>query len=55
MKIGIVLKSWRESQKMGIRKAAKILQVSHGTLSRIERGKNVDGRTLTKILSWLFS
>lgn len=54
MKLGIVLKSWRESRKMGIREAAKLLGISHGTLSRIERGKNVDGRTLTKILTWLF-
>jgi transcriptional regulator with XRE-family HTH domain len=29
--------------------------ISHGTLSRIERGEAVDGVTLIKILFWLLS
>ena len=29
--------------------------VSHGTLSRIERGEKMNGEMLAKILAWLLS
>ena len=54
MQLGTVLKAWREAQHLGIRDAARILGLSHGTRSRIERGMNVDGETLIRILQWLF-
>lgn len=38
---------------IGVREAAKEIGVSHGTLSRIERGEAMDGNTLAKILLWL--
>lgn len=53
MKIGEVLRRWRRASDLGIREAAKELGISHGTLSRIERGENMDGETLAKLLRWL--
>ncbi len=55
MKLGNVIRLWRRSQDMGVREAAKIFGISHGTLSRIERGEMMDGGTLAKILKWLLS
>lgn len=55
MKLGQVIKEWRESQKLGIRAVAKDIGISHGTLSRLERDENVDGQTLILVLVWLFS
>jgi len=54
VKIGRVLKLWRESQGLGLRTFAKELGISHGTLRRIEQGENFDAITLMKILRWLF-
>lgn len=51
--LGVVLRAWRESQRLGIREAAKVIGVSHATLSRIENGKPMDGATLWRVLSWL--
>lgn len=53
MKLGEVLKKWRRMSDIGVREAAKEIGVSHGTLSRIERGEAMDGNTLAKILRWL--
>lgn len=55
MKLGEVIRKWRKMSDIGIREAAKEIGVSHGTLSRIERGEVMDGKTLVKILVWLFS
>jgi len=55
MKLGEVLKKWRRMSDIGIREASKQMGISHGTLSRIERGEAMDGATLIKILTWLFS
>lgn len=55
MKLGEVLKKWRRMSDIGVREAAKQIGVSHGTLSRIERGEQMDGQTLIKILTWLFA
>lgn len=55
MKLGEVIRKWRKMSDVGIREAAKEIGVSHGTLSRIERGEVMDGKTLVKILAWLFS
>lgn len=51
--LGVVLRAWRESRRMGIREAAKQIGISHATLSRIENGKPTDGQTLWRVLSWL--
>lgn len=54
MRLGKIIQGWRENQKLGIRAVAKDIGVSHGTLSRIERNEDVDGKTLIKLLAWLF-
>lgn len=51
--LGVVLRAWRESQRMGIREAAKTIGISHATLSRIENGKPTDGATLWRLMCWL--
>lgn len=53
MNLGIVLKNWRWATKMDVRTAAKLFHISPATLSRIERGENCDGETLSNILIWL--
>lgn len=54
MKLGEVIRYWRRMSDLGIREASKQIGVSHGTLSRVERGEKMDGETLVKILRWLF-
>lgn len=53
MKLGDVIRKWRRAEDIGVREAAKLIGISHGTLSRIERGEKMDGDTLAKILKWL--
>jgi len=51
--LGVLLRAWREKERMGIREAAKQIGISHATLSRIENGKATDGQTLWRVLNWL--
>lgn len=53
MRLGKIIRRWRQIEDLGIREVAKEIGVTHGTLSRIERGENMDGRTLAKIFLWL--
>lgn len=55
MKLGTIIRGWRDSQRIGVRAVAEEIGISHGTLSRIERGESADGGTLIKILMWLLS
>lgn len=55
MKLGEVIRRWRRNSDIGLREAAREIGVSHGTLSRIERGEEMTAQTLAKILMWLFS
>ncbi len=55
MRLGKILKGWRESQRLQLRTVADEIGLSHGTLSRIENGKAFDSGTLAKLLLWLFS
>lgn len=55
MKLGEVIRRWRKMSDIGVRDAAREIGVSHGTLSRIERGEEMTGSTLAKVLAWLFS
>jgi transcriptional regulator with XRE-family HTH domain len=54
MRIGIVLRRWRRGEDLGIREAAREIGISHGTLSRIERGEKMDADTLVKLFRFLF-
>ena len=42
-------------EELNIRDAARLMKISPSTLSRIERGEVMDGRTLGLILIWLLS
>lgn len=55
MRIGEVIRRWRKMSDIGIRDAAAEIGISHGTLSRIERGEEMTGTTMVKVLTWLFS
>lgn len=54
MKIGEVLNNWRRIQGIGVREAGVEIGISHGTVSRIERGEQIDAATMMKLLRWLF-
>jgi len=51
--IGEVLRAWRMHNEIGIRVAAKMIGTSAATLSRIERGEAMDGKTMYKLISFL--
>jgi transcriptional regulator with XRE-family HTH domain len=53
MRLGKVIRYWRKMSDIGIREAAQQIGISHGTLSRIERGEAMEGETLAKVLGWL--
>lgn len=52
MRICEILRLWRKMADLGIREAAQEMGISPATLSRVERGGDVDGKTLAKILMW---
>lgn len=53
MKLGKVIADYRWANRIGSRELAKVIGVSHATLSRIENGENCDSATLTRLLFWL--
>lgn len=53
MRIGDLIKTYRWKYDIGLREMSKQIGISHGTLSRIERGENMDGEVLAKIICWL--
>jgi DNA-binding XRE family transcriptional regulator len=56
MKIGAVIKIYRNHQDLTLEKLAEEIDVSLPTLQRIEsgRGRSVDGITLYRLFVWLF-
>ena len=55
MKLGPLLSAWRTLNRMTLRDLAKETGVPLSTISRMERGFDVDGATLAKILKWVLS
>lgn len=53
MKLGAIINGYRQWHRFSIRTVAKEIGISHGTLSRIERGEACDGKTLAKIILWI--
>lgn len=53
MRLGDVLRKWRRGSDIGVRQAATQIGISAATLSRVERGENMDGLVLAKVLKWL--
>ncbi len=54
MRIGEIIRQYRWATKTGVRVRAREIGVSPATLSRIERGEQMDGATLILILAWMF-
>lgn len=55
MKISKIIKLYRAVNDIGVRELANELKISPATLSRIENGKDVEGKTMLLIINWLFS
>jgi len=53
MRVGELIRIYRAFEDFNIRDFAKELDISSATLSRIERGENMDGKTLAKIVNWI--
>jgi transcriptional regulator with XRE-family HTH domain len=53
MRVARLLKTWRVIANLGIREVAKEIGVSPATLSRIERGEEMNGQTLAKVIMWM--
>ena len=54
MKIGELLRGYRMHKEMGTREMAEQLGISSATLNRIENGEAIDGKTMIKLIAWLF-
>lgn len=55
MKIGNLLMIYRATHGQGVRELAKEIKISPATISRLERGKDIEGKTMIKIITWLFN
>lgn len=51
--LGDVLRKWRRASDLSLKDASLKMGVTLNTLSRIERGEAMDGKTLARILAWL--
>jgi transcriptional regulator with XRE-family HTH domain len=54
MRIGELIRLYRNVEGFGVRDMAAEIGVSAATLSRVERGEMMNGRTLARVTSWLF-
>jgi transcriptional regulator with XRE-family HTH domain len=52
--IGNLLSLYRYKNDLTVRQMADQLGVSAATVSRIESGKDIDAKTLIKLINWLF-
>lgn len=55
MKLGIIIKKYRVMSELTLREVGKEIGISAATLMRLEQGREPDGKTIAKILAWLFS
>jgi transcriptional regulator with XRE-family HTH domain len=55
MKLGSVLRHWRENKVLTIEEAAKLIGINKSSLHRLEQGHDIDGRNLAKVLTWLLN
>ena len=55
MRVAKLITNWRFIEKVNLRDAANMMDISSSSLSRIERGRIPDGETLIKLISWLVS
>lgn len=54
MRVGQFIKAWREKRDLTVRDAAPLFGLSIATLSRIERGGQMDAETQLKLIAYLF-
>lgn len=52
--VGELIMCWRKKHNLGLREAARMINIAPMTLSRIERGLDYDSRTLLMVQRWLF-
>lgn len=55
MKLGAVIRKYRVTSELTLREVGKEIGIGPATLMRIEQGRDLDGATLAKVLSWLMS
>ena len=53
MKIPVMIRAWRKSNKLTLEQVALDIGIPLPTLCRIEQGKAMDGRTLLLVLRWM--
>lgn len=53
--IAEMLRIYRATRQIGVRELGKMIGISHGTVSRIERGFGCDLDTFLKVVNWLFN
>ena len=52
--LGELIRLWRNVENVNVRDLAATLGISAATLSRLERGYEVDQSTMLKVINWLF-
>ena len=55
MMLARILKGYRLQEKMSLRKAARMIGVSHTILFRFESGGDIDSGAWCKIIEWVLS
>jgi DNA-binding XRE family transcriptional regulator len=53
MQLGQLVLAWREKNRVSIRTLAKTVGVHYKSIDRLERGRNVNCRTLAMLFCWL--
>lgn len=55
MLLGMILRKWRESERLSLRDVANLIGVQATALSRFERGKNVTTSQWAPIVRWMLT
>jgi transcriptional regulator with XRE-family HTH domain len=53
MKLGKVIRKYRVTSELSLRDVGKEIGIGAATLMRLEQGRDPDGATLAKVLTWL--
>ena len=55
MKLGKVIRKYRVTSELSLRDVGKEIGIGAATLMRLEQGRDPDGKTMSKVLAWLFT
>lgn len=55
MKLGTVIRRYRVTNELTLREVGKEIGIGAATLMRLEQGRDMDSRTMAKVLAWLFA